>query len=53
MNEKYEYKFIRLCKGSLWAKREAEENYKETIYQYSQKGWRLVQIFAPSIGFYG
>ena len=53
MSQKYEYKFIRLGKGALWARSEAEENYKKTIYQYSKEGWRLVQIFSPSIGIYG
>jgi hypothetical protein len=53
MSLKYEYKFIRIGKGFLWPKEEAEKKYKSIIHQYAQDGWRLVQIFAPSIGIYG
>ena len=53
MSQKYEYKFVRLGKGLIWPRSEAEEKYKETIYKFAQEGWRLVQIFSPSIGIYG
>ena len=52
MDQKYEYKFIRLGKGLLWPNSEAD-TYKEVIHDYSKEGWRLVQIFAPSRGFWG
>lgn len=53
MSLKYEYKFIRIGKGLLWPKEEAEKEYKSILHQHAQDGWRLVQIFAPSIGIYG
>ena len=53
MFQKYEYKFIRLGKGLFWAKSRAEKEYKDIIDEHTNKGWRLVQIFAPSTGFYG
>jgi uncharacterized protein DUF4177 len=46
----YEYKFVRIGEGVLWAKREADEKYKETIVEHARQGWRLVQIFAPGMG---
>ena len=48
----YEYKFIRLGKGWLWPKSEAD-TYKEVIEEYARKGWKLVQDFAPSRGLWG
>ena len=53
MFQKYEYKFISVGKGFLWANSRAEKEYKEIIHEHTKKGWRLVQIFAPSTGFYG
>jgi len=50
---RYEYKFIRLGEGWMGARREARECYQEQIHQHAREGWRLVQIFAPSIGAYG
>lgn len=52
-NQKYEYEFIKVGKGLLWAKSAAEREYKSIIQQKVQEGWRLVQIFAPSNGIYG
>ena len=47
MNEKYEYKFVRLGHGLLWPTKKAE-TYKEEIQKYAKEGWKLVQVFAPS-----
>lgn len=52
MSQKYEYKFVRLGKGWLWTKTEAD-SYKYEIDKYAKEGWRLVQIFAPSRGMWG
>lgn len=46
----YEYKFVRLGEGWIGARKEAEEKYKPVIEEHARQGWRLVQIFAPSIG---
>ncbi len=47
---KYEYKFVRLGEGWIAARREAREHYQEYVHEYASEGWRLVQIFAPSVG---
>ena len=48
--KKYEYMFVRLGEGWFGAKREATEEYQAAIHEYANKGWRLVQVFAPSMG---
>ena len=53
MDQKYEYKFVRLGEGFRHAKRDAQEQYKSVINEHAAKGWRLVQIFAPGLGVYG
>lgn len=53
MNQRYEYKFVRLGEGWLGAKREARAQYQEQIHQHAREGWRLVQVFAPGVGGYG
>ncbi len=53
MKQKYEYKFVRLGESSIRAKRIAEEEYQNQIHQHAQDGWRLVQVFAPSLGMKG
>ena len=46
----YEYKFVRMGKGMIGVKRSASEEYQKVIQENAQQGWRLVQIFAPSVG---
>jgi hypothetical protein len=53
MDQKYEYKFVRLGKGLLGVKRSAMHQYRQIVTENAQQGWRLVQIFAPSIAAYG
>ena len=53
MEQKYEYKFVRLGEGIIWVKSEAKTTYKNVIEEYAQNGWRLVQIFTPGLGIYG
>jgi hypothetical protein len=53
MNQRYEYKFVRLGEGILGARKEARETYQDVIHQHPREGWRLVQIFAPAIAGYG
>ncbi len=50
---RYEYKFVRLGEGWFGVRREGREDYREVVRSHAQDGWRLVQIFAPSIGGYG
>lgn len=53
MEQKYEYKFIRLGEGFIWVRAEAQRTYQNVINEYAKNGWRLVQIFTPSLGIYG
>ena len=53
MNQKYEYKFVRLGEGWLGVKKEAREKYQTVILEHARDGWRLVQVFAPGTGGYG
>jgi hypothetical protein len=53
MDQRYEYKFVRLGEGWLGVRREAKERYQDVIQEEARRGWRLVQIFAPGTGGYG
>ena len=47
---RYEYQFVRMGEGMLGVKKEAKEGYQGVVERASKDGWRLVQIFSPSIG---
>jgi len=51
--QRYEYKFVRLGEGVLGARTKGIKEYRQVIEEHARDGWRLVQIFAPSIGIYG
>ena len=53
MEQRYEYKFVRMGEGWMAARREAREGYQQVIEAHAREGWRLVQVFAPGIGAYG
>lgn len=53
MKQKYEYKFVRDGEGWLGARKSAEREYRQVVEQHARDGWRLVQVFAPSMGVYG
>lgn len=53
MNQKYEYRFVRLGEGLLSVRRSGREQYQQAITEHAEQGWRLVQVFAPGIGGYG
>ena len=53
MEQKYEYKFVRLGEGFIWVKSVASKTYQNVINEYAENGWRLIQIFTPSLGLYG
>ena len=44
----YEYKFQRVGVGGIIEKK-PEENYREIIREHANNGWRLVQVFAPTV----
>lgn len=46
----YEYKFTRVKTDRAFLfERKPEENYYEIIREHANNGWRLVQIFAPTV----
>lgn len=46
----YEYKFQRIrLGGTILSEKKPEANYYEVIREYAKEGWRLVQIFAPTV----
>lgn len=49
----YEYKFVEVKLKNSLAMLKPKENYQEIVHQHAAEGWRLVQIFAPSIAGYG
>jgi hypothetical protein len=59
MSASYEYKFVRLEQDKIWWTStvtpaiHAREGYQDTVHQHAREGWRLVQIFAPGLGFEG
>ena len=53
MQQKYEYKFVRIGEGWLSVRRKGVDEYQKVIKEHARDGWRLVQVFAPSLGAYG
>jgi hypothetical protein len=53
MQQKYEYKFVRIGECWLGARRKVKEEYQGIVHEHARDGWRLVQVFAPSFGVYG
>ena len=47
----FEYKFVRLGEGRLSVRKAARETYQDVVHQHARDGWRLVQIFAPTLNF--
>ncbi|MGN7478745.1 DUF4177 domain-containing protein [Solibacillus silvestris] len=47
----YEYSFVKI-ELNVWGSK-PKEDYQDIIHRYASKGWRLVQIFAPSTKGYG
>ena len=47
----FEYKFVKVeMKYEFMGRAKPAEDYQEIIQNHASEGWRLVQIFAPSIG---
>jgi hypothetical protein len=53
MKQRFEYKFVKLGEGWLSARKQAMHDYQSVIEKHAADGWRLVQVFAPSMGAYG
>lgn len=47
----YKYKFVKI-EISQWNNC-PKEDYHEIVNTYAEKGWELVQLFAPSLGISG
>lgn len=45
----YEYKFITIKVKHGWDGAEPELDHQEIIHTHARGGWRLIQIFAPSL----
>ncbi|MBB4826488.1 hypothetical protein HNO89_003748 [Sporosarcina luteola] len=43
----FEYKFVQIDLKQGIVKATPKEDYHEIIKEHAEKGWRLVQIFAP------
>lgn len=52
-SQRFEYEFVRLGEGRLSLGRQVLDDYQGVIQEHAEAGWRLVQIFAPSIGLQG
>jgi len=46
----WEYKFVSVKLKGGWLTGRAKPEYRETIVEHAQDGWRFVQAFAPSVG---
>jgi hypothetical protein len=51
--QQYEYKFVRIGEGWLGVRQSGRDSYQKVVHEHAAEGWRLVQVFAPSIGVYG
>ena len=46
----YEYKFVKIDLEGFWVgTKKPKEDHHRIIEKYAKDGWRLVQIFAPSV----
>ncbi|TVQ82812.1 MAG: DUF4177 domain-containing protein [Bacteroidetes bacterium] len=50
----YEYKFINIkTEVTAFKGLKTEKNYQQVIEEHAKEGWRLVQVFAPSLEGFG
>jgi hypothetical protein len=50
----YQYKFVKIELGGFWiSARKPKADYHRLIEEHAKEGWRLVQIFAPSVSVMG
>ena len=54
---RFEYKFVRVdpwgAGTSIWKRRPISDEYQTVIQEHAEEGWRLVQVFAPSLAQHG
>ena len=50
----YQYKFVKIDLKGFWiANKKPKMDHHKVIEDHAKEGWRLVQIFAPSISVMG
>lgn len=49
----YENKIVRIKLKNKMVEMKPEQDYQEVIKEYTEEGWRFVQIFAPPIAGHG
>jgi hypothetical protein len=50
MKTMYEYKFYRIDLGGFFPEKRPVEDYREIIRDHAKNGWKLVQLFSPTVG---
>jgi hypothetical protein len=50
--KRYQYRFFLLSRMPYWTSKKVQAQYRSIIEEHARDGWRLVQILAPSKGFY-
>jgi hypothetical protein len=53
MEQRYEYKFVRVPIHGGWWSGKIEPDYQDAIVTHARDGWRLVTAFAPAAMGYG
>ena len=46
----YEYKFYRIGLDGFFPEKKPTEDYREVIREHAKNGWKLVQLFSPTVG---
>ncbi len=50
----YEYKFVKIDLEGFWiSTKKPKTDHHRLIEEHAKEGWRLVQIFAPSVSVMG
>jgi hypothetical protein len=53
MPKEFEYKFVSVKLKGGWLTGRTKPEYRDTIVEHAQDGWRFVQAFAPGVGAVG
>ncbi len=48
MQKMYEYKFVKVDLKGVFTRKPREDHHR-LVDEYAKEGWRLVQIFSPSV----
>ena len=50
MKSMYEYKFYKIHLDGFLPEKKPAEDHREVIREHAKNGWKLVQLFSPSVG---